>query len=119
MHVVHESVNGTTETIATSVETADSFLSKARGLMFRRTVPDEYALVFRFPSPKRRSIHTLFVFVPIDVVWVVDGVVERVERLNPWRGFASAHADVIVELPAGEGASIEPGDRLHLTAPGD
>lgn len=116
MRVVHEREDGTTETIATTVETADSFLAKARGLMFRRTVPDEYALVFRFSSPKRRSIHTLFVLVPLDVVWVADGVVERVERLHPWRGIASARADVIVELPAGAGASIEPGDRLHLAA---
>jgi len=51
---------------------------------------------------------------PIDAVWAVDGVVRRVERLRPWRSFARARGDLIVELPAGAAANVEPGDRLVL-----
>jgi len=100
--------------LATTVDLADSLVSQTRGLMFRRAVPDDYALVFPFDSAKVRDLHMLFVFVPIDAVWVVDGVVQRVERLRPWLGFARERADLIVELPAGTAADVEPGDRLVL-----
>ncbi|SEV83686.1 DUF192 domain-containing protein [Natrinema salifodinae] len=101
-------------TLATTVDLADSLVSQARGLMFRRSVPDDYALAFRFDSVATRDLHMLFVRFPIDAVWVVDGVVRRVERLRPWRSFARDRADLIVELPAGAAAAVEPGDRLHL-----
>ncbi|WP_254764340.1 DUF192 domain-containing protein [Natrinema marinum] len=103
-----------TNAVATNVDLADSLVSQARGLMFRRSIPDDYALAFRFDSAAVRDLHMLFVCFPIDAVWVVDGVVERVERLRPWRSFARARADLIVELPAGAAADVEPGDRLKL-----
>lgn len=121
MRLVHESsdggqsLHGSDRTVlATTVDLADSLVSQTRGLMFRRSVPDDYALVFRFDSSTVRDLHMLFVFFPIDAVWVVDGVVRRVERLRPWLGFARARADLIVELPAGTAAGVEPGDRLAL-----
>ncbi len=103
-----------TRVLATEVEVADSVLAQSRGLMFRRSLPEEYALAFRFDRTGRRDVHTLFVFVPIDVVWVVDDVVRRVERLDPFRGFARERADLIVEFPAGTADGIVPGDRLLL-----
>ncbi|QCW02409.1 DUF192 domain-containing protein [Natrinema pallidum] len=102
--------------LATTVDLADSIASQTRGLMFRRHVPDDYALAFRFESAQRRTLHMLFVFVPIDAVWVVDDVVQRVETLHPWRSVARESADLIVELPAGAAADVEPGDRLRLEA---
>ncbi|MDQ2049650.1 DUF192 domain-containing protein [Natronolimnohabitans sp. A-GB9] len=98
--------------VATTVEFADSLIDQTRGLMFRRSLPDDYALAFRFDTVKTRDVHMLFVFVPIDAVWVVDGVVQRVERLRPWRGFAREECDLLVELPAGAGADVTAGDRL-------
>ena len=100
--------------LATTVDLAESLLSQTRGLMFRRSLPEDYALAFPFESVKTRDVHTLFVFVPIDAVWTVDGVVQRVERLRPWLGFARARCDLLVELPAGVGAAVEPGDRVVL-----
>ncbi|SIR60255.1 DUF192 domain-containing protein [Natronorubrum thiooxidans] len=111
--------NGTVQrdVVATDVDLAASILSQARGLMFRRSIPDDYALAFRFDTTKTRDVHMLFVFVPIDAVWVVDDVVQRVERLWPWRSFERERCDLLVELPAGAGAAIEPGDRLVLESP--
>jgi len=80
--------------------------------MFRRSIPDDYALAFQFGSTKTRDLHMLFVFFPIDAIWIVDGVVRRVETLRPWRGFAREEANLIVELPAGTATDVEPGDRL-------
>ncbi|OAQ52592.1 hypothetical protein HTG_13285 [Natrinema mahii] len=123
MRVVHEPVPDAagpgsderdSEVLATTVEVADSLLSRARGLMFRRSIPDDYALAFPFESAETRDLHMLFVRFPIDAVWVVDDVVQRVERLRPWRSVARAEADLILELPAGRGAAIDPGDRLRL-----
>ncbi|MFP8952448.1 DUF192 domain-containing protein [Natrialbaceae archaeon A-arb3/5] len=112
MTLVHESDGDDSAVIASRVDLAESLLSQTRGLMFRRSIPDEYALVFRFGSTKSRDVHMLFVPFPIDVVWLVDGVVQRVERLRPWLGFAREKADTIVELPAGAATAVEPGDRL-------
>lgn len=116
MRLVHER-DGADDSreLASTVETADSLWTQTRGLMFRRTLPDDYALAFRFDAAKRRDIHMLFVFVPIDVVWAVDGTVVRVERLRPWRGYGREEADLIVELPAGGADGVEPGDRIRLT----
>ncbi|QFU84059.1 DUF192 domain-containing protein [Natronorubrum aibiense] len=100
--------------VATDVDLADSLLCQTRGLMFRRSIPDDYALAFRFGSVKTRDVHMLFVFFPIDAVWIVDDVVQRIERLQPWRSFERERCDLLVELPAGAGSDIEPGDRLVL-----
>ncbi|AXR77981.1 DUF192 domain-containing protein [Natrarchaeobaculum sulfurireducens] len=116
MQLVHEPEAGDATVVASTVELADSFWSHLRGLMFRRSIPDSYALAFRFGRTKTRDVHMLFVPFPIDVLWIVDDVVERVERLRPWFGFARAEADLIVELPAGTADDIEPGDRVRLEA---
>ncbi|MGM0592610.1 MAG: DUF192 domain-containing protein, partial [Halobacteriota archaeon] len=50
----------------------------------------------------------------LDVIWAVDGRVTRVETLRPWRGFARAEADLVLELPAGAAADVEIGDRIRL-----
>ncbi len=103
-----------TETLADDVERADGPLSQARGLMFRRSIPEGYALVFPFDEPATRTIHTLFVFEPIDVLWLVDDEVVTVERLQPFRGLAHGLADTVVELPAGAADGVEPGDVVRL-----
>ncbi|SFP70163.1 MULTISPECIES: DUF192 domain-containing protein [Halolamina] len=103
-----------TETLADDVERADGLLSQARGLMFRRSIPKGYALVFSFDEPATRTIHTLFVLAPIDVLWLVDDEVIRVERLHPFRGLAHGLADTVVELPAGAAEGVEPGDTVRL-----
>lgn len=118
--VVHEPANGSGErTIATEVERAESRLSQARGLMFRRSIPEEFALVLEtgqgsLGGPGRQNVHMLFVRFPLDVVWLVDDEVTRVAQLCPWRGFAAARADRILELPAGNATAVEPGDTVRV-----
>ncbi|NEU57718.1 DUF192 domain-containing protein [Halorussus sp. MSC15.2] len=113
MRLVHES-DSRSETLATEVETADSFLSKARGLMFRRSVPDDYALVFRFDDVASRDVHMVFVPFPLDVLWLQNGEVTRTERLSPWTGLAEAEADQLVELPAGSADDVAVGDEVRV-----
>jgi uncharacterized membrane protein (UPF0127 family) len=122
MRVVHEPAGDAParRVLATEVEIADSPLSQARGLMFRRSLPDGFALVLEvgdglFPTgPPGRAVHMLFVRVPLDVVWLVDDEVVRTARLSPWTGFGFAKADRVVELPAGGTEGVAPGDAVFL-----
>jgi uncharacterized membrane protein (UPF0127 family) len=89
--------------------------------MFRSAIPDDYALVMEvggggpvFGGPSRQLVHMLFVRFPIDVVWLVDDEVTRVERMRPWRSFALAKANRILELPAGGADSVRRGDTILL-----
>ncbi len=103
-----------TATLADDVEEAAGPLSQARGLMFRRSIPEGYAMVFRFDEPADRTIHSLFVFEPIDVLWLVDDEVTKVERLQPFRGLTHGLADTVVELSAGGADGVEPGDTIEI-----
>ena len=100
--------------LAADIEVADSLFAQARGLTFRRSVPDGYALVFRFDGQATRRLHTVCVPFDIDAVWVANGVVQRVRRLSAWTGYGSAVADTVVELPAGAGDGITTGDRVWV-----
>lgn len=110
MRVLHESGR----VVATDADTADGLFSQGIGLMFRRSIPDGYALVFRFRGQKRRSLHMLCVPFDIDVAWLCDGVVQRVARLDAWTGRGAAVGDTVIELPAGALDGVEAGDRLTV-----
>jgi len=115
VRVVHRPTgDGDANTIATTGEYADSWFSQARGLMFRRSIPEDYALVFRFSETKSRDLHMVFVPFSIDAVWLIDGTVERTARLKPWIGLAKAQADTILELPAGAASHVNPGDTIEI-----
>jgi hypothetical protein len=115
VRLVHRPADGSGErTLAGGVELADSIVSRARGLMFRRELPDDSALAFRFERPARRSLHMVFVPFAIDAVWVVGDEVTHVARLSAWIGLGTGTADLVVELPAGAADGVERGDALEL-----
>jgi uncharacterized membrane protein (UPF0127 family) len=66
-------INRTTgEVLAEQVRLCDTFWKRLRGLMFRRSLAPEEAYLFacRRESVADASIHMLFVFYPISVVWL-------------------------------------------------
>ncbi len=69
--------------IASKCYFASSFFSRFMGLMGRKSLPAEEGILF----PKCNSIHTFFMRMPIDVLFVSDDgkVVEVMEGLAPWR----------------------------------
>jgi len=134
MRVVHEGEDigeenaSNRRVLATDVEIADSLLSTAKGLMFRSSLPDDYALVMEvggngllpFTSgPPRQFVHMLFVRVPLDVIWLDGTEVDSIARLKPWRGVGMAKANRILELPAGNAERVEPGDTVLVEDDGD
>lgn len=101
--------------VARSVEHADTFLKAALGLMFRRSMPQDHALVIELKRDRRVGLHMLFVPFDIDAVFLdPENRVRKVERLRAWTGMARGRALRVVELPAGAADSLEPGDRLRF-----
>ncbi|MFD1684385.1 DUF192 domain-containing protein [Halobellus litoreus] len=113
MRVEHDDREGT-ETLASDVDVADTFLSRARGLMFRRSIPDDYAMVFTFDDADERDLHMVCVPFDLDALWLVDGEVREKTRLRAWRGLGAAVADTVVELPAGAADDVEVGDSVRI-----
>jgi len=60
------------ECLARRVLRCDTFWKRGRGLMFRRALPEDEVLLFveRRESVAQTTIHMLFVFFPIAVVWL-------------------------------------------------
>lgn len=101
--------------LASDVDIARSRLAQARGLMFRRSIPEEYALVFPFDGVEARTLHMLFVPFAIDAVWLVDDEVTATARLSPFVGLARGDADTVVELPAGAADAVAVGDEVVVS----
>ena len=113
MRVVHAG-DGGERVLASDVEVADGLVSKGLGLMFRRSIPDGYALVFPFGRAGKRSLHMVAVPFDIDALWLADGEVQQVSRLSAWTGLGRCRADTVVELPAGAAEDVEPGDTVRV-----
>lgn len=128
MRVVHHTDAGDTshdrQILASTVEVADSTLSQAKGLMFRRSIPDDYALVMELGNggglvpftdgPSRQFVHMLGMRFPIDVLWLVDQRVTKAARLAPWTGAGLAKANRIIELPAGAAEDVSAGENVFI-----
>ena len=112
VRVVHRPADGPERPLATDVEFAEGIVAQGLGLMFRRSIPDDYALVFPFDRVASRGLHMVCVPFDIDAVWLVDGAVTRVKRLRAWRGYGRARADQVIELPAGVAGGIEVGETV-------
>src|SRR3989338_1708233 len=66
--------------------------------------PTEAAMVLKFPKDAAISLHTYFVFFPIDILFI-DGrlrIVELVQAMQPFTTYSAKNrASYVVELPAG------------------
>lgn len=98
--------------VLASVEVADTFGGRLRGLLGRRGI--EGALLLK-PS---RAVHSLFMRFPIDVAFCDrDLTVLRIVRLRPHRlarPVLRAHAIVEAEAGAFERWHLAVGDRLEV-----
>ncbi len=100
------------------VRIADTSWKRLRGLMFENQALFDYALVFNLPreSVLQATIHMLFVFFPIDVVFLDKNrkVVDVIKSLLPFTPSCSPKkpAKFLIELPAGKANGIKEGDEL-------
>lgn len=87
--------------------------SKFKGLMFSKKLKNNECLVLNNSS----SIHMLFVFQSIDVVWLKNNkVVDKKENVKPFVFLIKpkVKADTVVELPLGKAKLFNIGDKIIL-----
>ena len=103
------------EVIARRVVRCDRFLTRGRGLMFRRALAEDevYLFVERRESVAQTTIHMFFVFFPIAVIWldrqrqVVDKALARPFRpyyapKKPAQYFVEGHVSLLERVSAGD-----------------
>ena len=106
------------QVVAERAELARSFFSRGLGLMGRTALPEGYALII-YPE---WSIHTFFMRIPIDVIFVdkadcVVGLREAMPPNRPFAGVAPWRGHYVIELPTGILRSTDThiGDQLTVT----
>jgi len=94
--------NKTRETVISEKEAiCDSFFCKLKGVMFSLKPK---ALFFRFGKEQKLDLHMMFVFFPIDLVFLDSrfNVVELKENFLPFTFYNSKEkVRYVIELPAG------------------
>ncbi|MDK2891666.1 DUF192 domain-containing protein [Methanohalophilus sp.] len=105
--------------VAAKMDVACSFLAKSRGLMFRRSIPEGYALLFVLKKPVKVRLHMFFVPFPIDVLLLdKDMRILDTQHLKAWVGLLKSKFEVsyVIELPAGtvNRYKLKKGQKLYL-----
>jgi uncharacterized protein len=93
-------------------EVADRPFARMRGLLGRASLEPDRGMLFR-PAG---SIHMFFMRFPIDAVFC-DGDLQVIgveHGLKPWKTAGRRGAKVVIELPVGAAAGLEPGERLSV-----
>ena len=95
----------------------DNMLSMVIGLMFSKN--NNKALIFRFLEEKIISLHMIFVFYPIDVLFLDKNkfVVDKKEKFSPFTFYKSKEkAMYAIELPNGtiEKTKTSIGDKIKF-----
>jgi uncharacterized membrane protein (UPF0127 family) len=74
--------------IAGKVDLAENYYDKVLGLMFRRSIPQNYALLFMFKKPGVVGVHMLFMRFPVAAIFLdEDKKILAATVLKPWTGF--------------------------------
>ena len=105
--------------IIDKVKVANTHWKRMKGLMFEKVEDFNYALVFELDRErgKSASIHMVFVFFPIDVLFLSKEkkVVDIVKALKPFTPnyTPKERCNYFVELPEGKSEGIEIGNILE------
>jgi uncharacterized protein len=110
----------TGEILARDLTRCDNFFKKARGLMFRGSLGETEAYLFveRWESISLTSIHMLFVFFAIGVIWLdADWRVVDLKLARPFRPYyaSSRPARYFIECLPAVLDRVHLGDRLRVT----
>lgn len=98
-----------------TVEITESNEEKARGLMFRTTLPDDQGMLFFYDTPQDITMWMRNTYIPLDMVFIgADGVIHRIEvRTEPLsERIISSQGNVVACLELAGGAA----ERLGLKA---
>jgi uncharacterized membrane protein (UPF0127 family) len=100
------------------IEVMTTFGERAKGLMFRRSLPAKSGMLFVYDRPQAATMWMKNTYIPLDMVFITqDGTVHRIEaNTEPFStALISSEGDIVavLELNAGEAARIglKRGDR--------
>jgi uncharacterized protein len=107
-------LNSTQKILCQNMRIANSFVSRTVGLIGTKKLDEEGLLI-----PRCNWIHTFFMSIPIDVIYIDGkGVIRKIDSaLKPWRlGTPVWSATDVVEMPAGFAMQkdLRVGDTLHV-----
>ncbi|MCK9151097.1 DUF192 domain-containing protein [Methanobacterium alcaliphilum] len=112
-------INKTKNTNLGSVEFADSFFSRFRGLMLKKELPS--GLVLKIPKgrgKKGSAIHMFFMRIPLDLIFADENKkIVDIVTLDPWATYTPrAPARFVVELKKGSlvSSQTEIGDFIEF-----
>lgn len=102
------------------VEIAETAKERARGLMYRRYLPDRCGMIFMMDGGPA-SFHMKNTHIPLDVVFFdMLGKVIKIDSMTPRTGYSRCNKDVryVLELPMGtcQECKIIPGDRISFVS---
>ena len=105
--------------LADKVTICNNVFTRFSGLMFSRELKENEALLIEFPEEESASLHTVFVFFPIDVVWLNEKkeIVELKENFNPFSAHVTkTKAKWVIEFRAGKikNAKLNVGQKIKL-----
>ena len=102
-----------------TVEIAETPGEKVRGLMFRRSLPQDRGMIFLYDPPQRATMWMRNTYIPLDMIFITEqGTVLRIEaNTEPFSTKvidSGGIAEAVLELNAGEAARIglKPGDQV-------
>ncbi|MCF7870476.1 MAG: DUF192 domain-containing protein [Candidatus Omnitrophica bacterium] len=101
--------------LVNSAQVASGFFLRLLGLMFKKKIGPEQALIF-YRAP---SIHTFFMRFPIDIIFLDQEMkVKRlIQGLKPWRFVVCRGAQITIELPPAKISQVKAqiGDKIEIT----
>lgn len=115
-------VSVTIDGITVSAELANTAERQQQGLRGRVDLLADQGMLFELGEQQRTEIWMYGVQIPLDVVWIRDGEVMRVDTLKPCvseiqdeceRTPSPGDVDTILEAPAGTFAHVQPGAKVE------
>lgn len=101
------------------IEVAETSEEKAKGLMFRTSLPDTQGMLFPYSPPQEITMWMKNTYIPLDMVFIrADGIVHRIEaRTEPFseKTIASnGNVAAVLELAGGaaQRLGLKPGDKV-------
>lgn len=103
-----------------SVEVADTPLALAQGLMFRKSMPSDEGMLFKFPNTQEACFWGKNTYIPLDVAFVSnDNRITEIKQITPMSTRLVRSKDLCamaIEANAGyfEKNGIKPGHKIEI-----